>query len=287
MIALLVQGIRTIRRRFFADDSPALPPLRLIWRWVVRSSPWVEKRGIPVSIGGTGQFRLHPRLVFGAYDYEQWGTAHNSGFQQWMRACMGKRTVFDIGAHIGLYALPASRVLASGGIVHAFEPADINYEYLQYHVKKNAITNIVIHRSLVGSEGREAVAFFENVSVDGTNSVVAPALRGKKGAGSFRELVRTQIRLDDYIEEDRYVPEVIKIDVEGAEYGVLLGAQQMLRRARPLIFLSVHPAHLQQLNITTQRLKEFIDSLGYDVFTSDGVRVQVLTKAEYILTPQQ
>ena len=54
----------------------------------------------------------------------------------------------------------------------------------------------------------------------------------------MRVPVRT---LDRYAEETGLIPDAIKIDVEGAEVQVLLGASELLRRHRPVLLIGVHP----------------------------------------------
>lgn len=52
-------------------------------------------------------------------------------------------------------------------------------------------------------------------------------------------------------------PNVIKVDVEGAELSVLMGVQTTLRETRPLIFLSTHSEALQYACF------EYLKELGY------------------------
>jgi hypothetical protein len=55
------------------------------------------------------------------------------------------------------------------------------------------------------------------------------------------------------------LPDVIKIDVEGAEFDVLRGAHETFSRVMPKICLSVHSAALRTSCL------DHLDSLGYSV----------------------
>ncbi len=73
-----------------------------------------------------------------------------------------------------------------------------------------------------------------------------------------------QIKLDDYCKETGIYPTVITMDVEGAEFEVMKGAEQTLREHKPIIFMSVHPEfmyiHYEQWVVHMLR---FIDECGY------------------------
>ena len=137
-------------------------PLRRLSRTVFRNALKLAtgNKGLKKQIGVAGKFRLDYAFAFASYD--QWGDKHNDGFQAALRICGGKTTVFDIGAHIGLYALPISRVMDSEGTLYAFEPARENLACLEKHIKYNGINNIQVVPYLVGDETREDVDFYES-----------------------------------------------------------------------------------------------------------------------------
>jgi|GEM_PF-527812 len=286
MLKVLLSNARRIRRKHIKDTAPFLPALRKAYKFTIRLFPIFTRKGLPVNIGGAGYFRVHPSVAIGTYDFETWGGGHNGGFGDWLRECTGKRCVIDVGAHIGMYALPASKVLHPDGVLYAFEPAQIIRDMLTSHIEYNDITNMCVEGVLIGEGEKRQVPFFEDsVGVSGVSSISGNAVSHKKERFSLRETKKEQTSLDDFCLEHDIRPEVIKMDVEGAEYGVLKGAREVLRTAKPTVFLSVHPRHLRELGVTLLDLYTLINDAGYGVFTTNGERVFELEKEEYILRP--
>ncbi|MBI4142920.1 FkbM family methyltransferase [Candidatus Uhrbacteria bacterium] len=278
MMMSAVHLAQEIRRRYLPSDATPIRAARSIARW---SLARVYPRGVPVRIGTSGTFRIVPELAVGSLDYAAWGSGKNSGFTQWVAACRDARVIFDIGAHIGLYALPASRVLALGGRCYAFEPAMANRLALERHVALNDCTNITVVPALVGECDADAVGFYEQQDVVGMNARVV-----RTDADRYHATTRPQVTLDAFCAARGITPDVIKIDVEGAELRVLRGAHATLERARPRIFLSVHPQHLPLLGDSVAALAAEIDALGYDVRDPAGRAVTSFGHDEVVLHPR-
>ena len=239
------------------------------------------RKGYRVNIGGQGVFRLSPDFAFRGW--ESFGTRHNSGYAMCIRACEGKSVFIDVGAHVGLYALPVSRVLGPGGQVYAFEPSERTYRYLVKHIAYNDIGNID-HRQMVVGETRKAeVLFYEHVV--GSSGLSGLTKRTKRPTDRFSETRRPQISLDEFCEENAVTPDVIKIDVEGAELLVLRGAKNTLSQSMPKVFLSVHPAHLEAMGQSTDELLALLADLDYEARSTDDLPVDDLGSGEYVCTP--
>jgi len=236
-------------------------------------------KGIKKRIGSMGgTFRFDYNFAFS--DFQNWGAGHNNAFKTLLQLCEGKKVIFDLGAHIGLCSLPISKVVEEGGIVYAFEPSEINMHYLSRNIHYSSISNIRLIPFLVGDKNRLDVPFYESDYVAGMNSIVR-----YKNDGSYKLSNKRQVSIDDFCENNLIVPEVIKIDVEGAEIKVLEGAKNVLKKYRPIIVLSVHPKHLNLLGSSVENLKNIIAGLGYNILDINRQIVYDLGLREYVLEP--
>ena len=238
----------------------------------------IHSNGVRKNIGGLGEFLMDCEFTFG--NYERWGTGHNNGFNKLVRLARKKKIVFDVGAHIGLCSLPISRVLAENGFCFAFEPVEDNLKYLSSHLKMNNIKNVKVIPHLVGDIPLEKVEFFIHKECSGMSSVC----RSKMKEDLFKQVQKKQVTIDDFVQEHNCIPELLKIDVEGAEKSVLLGAEKVLKKYHPQIILSVHPKQIEMMGYTLEDLMNIIHSFNYEILNIDNSKLSgPLELKEYYL----
>lgn len=281
IITTVLSTARTLRRRYLPTDASWVASARSATQWALRRVPGWSEHGVSVALGDSGVLRIAPELLVGSLDFSHWGIGRNAGFRAWIDACRGKRVVCDIGAHIGLYTIPGSRVLAPGGRCYAFEPAAANADVLDRHLRYNAAANVEVVRAIVGAREATAVSFFEQPTVVGMNSLAVRTHRER-----YLATTRPQVALDGFFAARAAAPEVIKIDVEGAELRVLCGARRLLARDHPTLILSVHPRELELLGDSAEGVYGFLTALGYAIALPDGRVVTALGAEEYIVRPQ-
>ena len=138
--------------------------------------------------------------------------------------------VYDIGANVGFYTVLASVRGSGTGRVYAFEPLPRNIEYLTRHVKLNNLNNVVVFECALSD--CTGVAKFE--------VAVNPSM-GKLAEGSS-DGVDVDIRtLDNIVSEHQLMPpNLMKVDIEGAEAAFLRGAVETISAHRPSILLATH-----------------------------------------------
>ena len=233
------------------------------------------------QVGAFGDYRFHSDYMFS--DFRNWSSAHNQGFSALIEACTGKSCVLDIGAHIGNTVMPISRVVSKGATVHAFEPSIRNRLMLETHLSLNSIDNVVVIDSVLGDQVATDVHFSQHKRVSGMNS-----LAKKTDHDIWENLVVNMTTIDEYCRQQQCIPDVIKIDVEGAEAMVWAGARETLKAQRPIIFMSVHPRQLIQLDSSVMALRDMIEELNYVVLAASGVPVGGPLKfSEYILVHEK
>ncbi len=144
------------------------------------------------------------------------------------------RTVFDVGAHNGLYALVAATEQADRTI-YAFEPVPRTFAFLEENIAANDLHNISAFCQAVSDKNGEINLFIPN-------SIRLPAAASvlEELKDDTERVTVPTITIDSFVAENQVADvNLIKIDVEGAEDQVLRGAQETLDRHRPAIVCEV------------------------------------------------
>ena len=146
-------------------------------------------------------------------------------------------TAVDIGAHVGYYTLLFSRLVGEAGEVFAFEPEAENFEMLQKNVALNGPRNVTLMRKAV-SNGPGPVLLHLSLGNPGGHSIFP--------IPSYHRTIEVEsVSLDDYMDAiGRKIVDVVKIDVEGAEYVVLLGMTRSLQRNHDIQVVMEYSPHM-------------------------------------------
>ena len=88
--------------------------------------------------------------------------------------------------------------------------------------------------------------------------------------------------LDTFSQDNRLVPRVIKIDVEGAEFLALRGSTRLLQHHRRIIIVEIHPYWLPK-GQSQEQILEFLRGYGYAVLDSHVDRGGGVSVGNYLL----
>ena len=64
-----------------------------------------------------------------------------------------------------------------------------------------------------------------------------------------------------FCKSNNIYPDIIKVDIEGSEIEMLIGAKKILRKHKPLIFLSYHPYHIKKLGYQNSSIFDILDKI--------------------------
>lgn len=165
--------------------------------------------------------------------------------------------IWDVGAHFGYHTLGFAAIAGERGSIIAFEPNPFNRLRLKEHLERNPgrSSRVTICESALADRSGECELVFSD-DVDGGKSSggflsgVLPPLAGTSYQ-SFRRMSVTVVSADALVEQGLYpAPDVMKIDVEGAESAVLEGSKKILATGRPALFIEVHTI-VQMLKVST------------------------------------
>lgn len=259
------------KARNAAAKMPVLKVTRPIFDRAVAMAG--RRQGVAIGVPGGGSFRFDASLFRNDY------TTHEPRVYEWvMNRLPQGGTFYDLGAWIGLFSLGAAERVGPRGCVVAVEPSPDSVRLLRRHLALNGFEDVgIVVEGLVGDRTGTA-PFFVGVGPDMENSMV-DGIPGRKA----KDVPVTT--LDALVAETGRPPDVVKIDVEGAEHRVLQGARKTLVDHRPLVVLAVHPRLVARLGDSVEGIARFVDELGYRIEDLDGNRVVDLTDAEVLLLP--
>jgi FkbM family methyltransferase len=157
--------------------------------------------------------------------------------------------VYDVGANVGIYSLLASLRAGPSGKVYAFEPLERNLQHLRRHIALNNLQNCTVFEEAVCNE--EGTRRFSTAASDFCTARLSPDGEIRVPSTTLDSCIYGAKRLRP--------PDIIKIDVEGAELEVLEGAHRALAEFHPTIFLEIHGTQLHA------ECRAFLSKKGYQI----------------------
>lgn len=174
----------------------------------------------------------------------------------------------DIGANLGYYTILASNLLTDG-IIYAFEMDETNCSLLEKNIKLNGCKNVHIHHAAV----TDFSGFLKYI---GNSKHPSPMYSLSASDSKIRsdQVISVQtFAMDDFFKDKKSLPDVIKIDVEGAEMKVLNGMQNILQSSNVKLFLEVHPIQLLvKFQSSANAVISMLINNGYSVFEITNMR---------------
>jgi FkbM family methyltransferase len=187
-------------------------------------------------------------------------------FTTWLERTLEPGDVFiDVGAHVGYFSLLASGLVGPQGAVVAIEPLPVSFELLERNIRTNGASNVrainaaawdeVTSMPLFGAPDTSAgvTTLYPSVAaIHGFRPAATVAAEPLGSLLSHEELLRARM---------------IKIDVEGAEWRVVLGLLASLPETRPDLELVVEltPAVVEE-RFGAWQLLEQLEQNGFHAY---------------------
>ncbi|MEE1946845.1 FkbM family methyltransferase [Pedobacter sp. KR3-3] len=172
--------------------------------------------------------------------------------------------ILDIGANIGLFSILGSKLVGASGKVYAFEPNVATYDALKENIRLNDCTNVYPQfLALSDKKGFVVLTQPEEVSKDFQYSD-AFSFMDLKQTASEENGVAT-LPLDDFLVENSISKvDVIKIDIEGAEFLCFKGAIKLLSSPdAPIIIMECDEQYTGRFDYKVADVIVFLYNLGY------------------------
>lgn len=219
-------------------------PLRKSFRFLIRR--WLA-RGNRVLLGPARGCALASKADLpyrlGIYEIQ---------VQRALARVLNRGTVFyDVGANVGFFSLLGGKLVGDSGAVFAFEPSSENGAALLSLCTSNGVRNVELITDAVSAEDGEA-CFAQGPSHAQFH------LANDQGSGGLK--VRT-VSLDSFT-KTHPSPQVVLMDIEGAEFDALRGARHLLSSpTAPSWIIELHRIETEGL------VTEMLSSSGYELTT--------------------
>jgi FkbM family methyltransferase len=231
--------------QFVSQNQWRVPALRWLFAW---GASWVKQQD-GVILHGAGQglrfnaARSHSGFILGN---------HETDVQKFLiRVLRPGMVYYDVGANVGFFATIAARLVGPSGKVLCFEPVPENARQIQYNAQLNGFDNVIVRCEALGSSNRTET--FHTSAEPTWGMLTTVGKLPEKVSGEIEVKVRT---MDSLYAEGLPCPDVIKMDIEGAEAEALRGARETLSAHRPLLVIELHS--------TNATVTSVLDELQYD-----------------------
>lgn len=248
----MVSDIEGVTREFLASyplmyEQSIYPELKHL-RGFTRLRQWVRSIGIELVSSKTSDGCYRLEVVQGKPSFQskndlKYYFFEYSYFARLFNELLEADVFCDVGGYHGFYSLVSS---SERSIVFEADPA--NADHIRENIELNADKDVELVEKAVWSS-KETLNFEADGS--GTSHV------------SQNGIEREAVTLDSFF-DDRQDPDVLKIDVEGAEGHVLEGSEELLERSHPTLFIEFHfENRIKSFGHSYEDLKAFLENLGY------------------------
>lgn len=165
---------------------------------------------------------------------------------------------YDIGANVGFFSVLGAHLVGAAGKVYCFEPVPENASAIRHNLNLNQFQNVTLVEKAIAAEDGQAELLVTGYSGGATLA----------SAGSPPDVQRTitvdVVSIDSGLQQGLWAaPDVVKVDVEGAELSVLHGMTETLRRCRPVLVYEVDDERQDALDRKQGEIEAFLRELGY------------------------
>ncbi len=249
-----------------------VPPVRWMAMW------WLRRQQPSEAVVGGLAYEVHPADFGVTFEIARTGDYEPATRSACLELLEPGMTFVDIGAHVGLFAVPAAIAVGSEGHVFAFEPDPDNRALLERNVARHTLGNVEVHAEAV-ADAPGSLTLARSRYNTGDHRLVSGAPRGG--------VTVDVIALSPWLDSCGVAPDVIKMDVQGAEPRVIEGMAGLLESDRPLaMLLEFAPAMLRAAGADPNDFLTQLTSQRFDLELIDertGRRAQA-TPAEIMAT---
>lgn len=184
--------------------------------------------------------------------------------------------IFDIGSNIGIYSFWFSKCINDKGRVYSFEPDTTNIERFKYAIRLNNIKSIYLQQIALSNFVGKAKF---SIGLDEQNGLI-----DESQANNEKFKIVDTNTIDNFcVSNSIDVINYMKMDVEGAEWFVLNGAESMLRLQKIKIIQLEINNQLVKFNISVKQLVGYMNAFGYNLYRLNSKLIEINISLENLL----
>ncbi len=183
---------------------------------------------------------------------------HITKFTQVYNSIYEIKNIIDIGANFGYHTVLFSRECSEN--VYAFEPQSQNFKLLVDNIELNGVKNAILYNYACGDDNCEVKMPIFNSNDPINMGDVTPNINYANDGFTISH----SIKLDETYFSSKI--DLIKLDVQGWEKKVLIGATNLLKTHKPTLIVEFEYFQLSKTNTSCQELFDFIRGLNYYIF---------------------
>jgi FkbM family methyltransferase len=223
--------------------------------------------------------RMESAYFLGKYDSEI--------LRQLALVCKPGWTIWDCGTYLGFYTAFFARLVGREGQVMAIEPDPFNLARTRENVARNGWTNVQFLQAAVGA----GTGTSDFILSDNSNSHIPGTFVGGSEEAYYRkrEAIKTVIQvptitLDAALEEKHLpIPNLVKLDIEGAERDALNHAHRLAQTAKPIFVIELHN---RECNQAAWEFAQAVDYKLEKLSTRTVIRTRSETNGTVLASPR-
>lgn len=186
--------------------------------------------------------------------------------------------VINVGSNLGFVATIFASLVGKEGKVFCFEPSNSIFLKLKKTIAANDLSQVIIPFKVGCGEKTTKLKLNSVCSSSGNTSII----NGNAVIGKAKEI--EIIPLDSIDELWKFPIKFIKIDTEGFEPEVLLGAKKIISMSRPIIYIEMGGSYIE----STKKSLSILDEYGYQTLLPDNIDwKEIGNGANFISVPRQ
>jgi FkbM family methyltransferase len=215
--------------------------------------PDIANSGLRVYTSPHGQQILYrPNTLDKMVLWEQWGA------KDYQTVTVNKGDiVIELGGHIGTSTLNYSHLVGPTGVVYAIEALPENFEILKRNIARNGITNVKAYNlAIVGDPGTTHITLNANPYNSGGHSIFEMSVDAEARFDCPAMTLEAFCKWEGITRID-----ILQMDIEGAEFDILLNCNKALLGSIREILFEYHDAYAKPR--THQELLDLLHGIGF------------------------